>query len=49
MTASAVMFDATDKPAAIVAIDSLSIDANDRIITYNAGTNKVVVVKIPIA
>ena len=48
MTSTGVMFDSSDLAAAIVAIDSLSIDANDRIITYNVGS-KSVVIRVPIA
>jgi hypothetical protein len=48
MTATGVQFDGTDLAAAIVAIDSLSIDGNDRILEWHIG-NQVTVIKIPVA
>lgn len=48
MTATIASFDASDSVAAVVAIDGLTIDANDRIITWTVGT-KTYVVRIPIA
>lgn len=49
MTSAATSFDGSDLAGAIVKIDALSIDANDRIIFYKTNGNKVVVIKIPIA
>lgn len=49
MTATGVQFDGTDLAAAIVAIDSLNIDANDIIISWKNGSgNDVTVIRKPI-